>query len=195
MKALRIVLLFTLLIGIVAGPAAAASKEYRFDQEASHLEGAIKYAVVGTYEARFGEFEGTLHFDERRIENSTVELRVHTDSIRSRYPRLDRIVRSPRLLDAAAYPYITFKSRSIRKVPEGYQIDGRVQLHSITKDFTFNFVFEGPYRAGDETYIRANGQWIINRKDFDIIWNRWLDHGGVVVGDNITVDWEILAFN
>lgn len=188
------IILLAILVSVPL-TAHAAVREFRFDQESSHLEGSIKYALIGTYEARFREFGGVLRLDDRDIENSSVALKVSVDSIRSRYPRLDRIVRSERLLDTATYPYIDFKSRSIRRLADGYQVDGRVKLHSITKDLSFRFFFEGPYRAGDDMYVRASGQWQINRKDFDILWNRWLDHGGIVVGDYITVDWEILAFD
>lgn len=192
MKRLRTICLVLLVTAPLT--AEAAVREFRFDQESSHLEGSIKYALIGTYEARFREFGGVLKLDDRDIENSSVELKVSVDSIRSRYPRLDRIVRSDRLLDTATYPTIDFKSRAIRRLADGYQVDGRVRLHNISKDLSFRF-FEGPYRAGDDMYVRARGQWLVNRKDFDIIWSRWLDHGGIVVGDYITVDWEILAFD
>ena len=193
MKRLRTICLVLLVTAPLT--AEAAVREFRFDQESSHLEGSIKYALIGTYEARFREFGGVLKLDDRDIENSSVELKVSVDSIRSRYPRLDRIVRSDRLLDTATYPTIDFKSRAIRRLADGYQVDGRVRLHNISKELSFRFFFEGPYRAGDDMYVRARGQWLVNRKDFDIIWSRWLDHGGIVVGDYITVDWEILAFD
>lgn len=192
MKLLRLAMIGALLL--TGRTAAASVREFHFDEEGSRLEGSIKYALIGTYEARFREFDGVLRLDDSNIENSSVELKVDVGSIRSRYPRLDRIVCSQRLLDAAHYPHIKFKSRSIQRTPDGFRVDGRVELHRITKDLSFRFFFEGPYRAGDDMYVRARGQWVINRKDFEIIWNEWLDHGGVVVGDHITVDWEILAF-
>ena len=39
--------------------------------------------------------------------------------------------------------------------------------------------------------LDLKGTWIINRKDFNIIWNKYLDQGGIVVGDILTVDWGI----
>ena len=41
--------------------------------------------------------------------------------------------------------------------------------------------------------LDLNGSWTINRKDFNIIWNKLLDHGGIIVGDHFTVDWGIKA--
>lgn len=137
MKRLRTICLVLLVTAPLT--AEAAVREFRFDQESSHLEGSIKYALIGTYEARFREFGGVLKLDDRDIENSSVELKVSVDSIRSRYPRLDRIVRSDRLLDTATYPTIDFKSRAIRRLADGYQVDGRVRLHNISKDLSFRF--------------------------------------------------------
>ncbi len=38
------------------------------------------------------------------------------------------------------------------------------------------------------------GRWNINRKDFNIIWNKYLDRGGVLVSDIFTVNWGIRAY-
>lgn len=188
-----ILLVFGLCLATVSD-AQARRSNYYFDGDNSRLKGSIKYTLIGTYRAGFEEFEGTLRYDSKDIEKSSVDLRISTASIKSKYPRLDRIVRSSRLLDAANYPYITFKSTSIRETDQGYYIEGRVKLNDITKDFGFYFDLAGPFREGGEEFLEARGRWVINRKDFEIIWNRWLDHGGIIVGNHITVDWEIQAF-
>ena len=35
---------------------------------------------------------------------------------------------------------------------------------------------------------------VINRKDFEIIWHEIFDKMGILVGNHMTVDWEIAAF-
>lgn len=172
----------------------ARTQNYYFNQEHSFLKGSISYSLIGTYRATFKDFEGVISFDEKNIENSRVEMKIKTASIHSKYPKLDRIVRSKRLLDAEKYPDITFKSTSIKRLKTGYYVEGTVNLHEITKDLSFVFQFEGPLGEGKEESVKARGRWVINRKDFDIIWSSWLDHGGIVVGDEITVVWEITAF-
>ncbi len=182
-----------ILLG-VGSAADARRSNYYFNGDNSRLKGSIKYTLIGTYRAGFEEFEGTVRYDRRNIENSAVDLRISTASIKSKYPTLDRIVRSSRLLDSARYPYISFESTSIKETRQGYYVEGRVTLTDITKDFGFYFDLYGPFREGGEEYLEARGRWVINRKDFEIIWNRWLDHGGVIVGNHITVDWEIRAY-
>jgi len=46
---------------------------------------------------------------------------------------------------------------------------------------------------GRQKYILTSGQWLINRKDFGITWNKLLDKGGIIVGNIITIDWKIVA--
>ncbi|MGE0268277.1 MAG: YceI family protein [Candidatus Omnitrophota bacterium] len=173
----------------------AKTQNYYFTQEHSFLKGEIKYSLIGTYQAAFNDFEGVLILDEQNIENSSVDMKIKTSSIRSKYPALDRIVRSRRLLDAEKYPYMTFKSKSIKRLKSGYFVEGTVNLHDITKDLSFIFYLDGPTVEDKEKLLKARGRWTINRKDFDIIWNRWLDHGGIIVGDNIDVAWEIKAYH
>lgn len=172
----------------------AKRSNYYFNENGSYLKGSIKYTLIGSYKASFEEFEGVLKFDDRDMTKSSVNLKVKTASISSKYPTLDRIVRSSQLLDAGRYPYINFESHSIRRVREGYMVNGTVNLNDIDKDLSFVFDFEGPFIENGEEFVLAKGRWILNRKDFEIIWSRWLDHGGIIVGDEIIVDWEIQAF-
>lgn len=171
----------------------AGTQNYYFNQEQSFLKGSISYSLIGTYQASFKDFEGVLSLDEKNIENSSVDMKIKTASIHSKYPRLDRIVRSERLLDSEKYPYITFKSKSVKRTKNGYYVEGTVNLHDITKDLSFMFYMDEPTVEGKEKFLKARGRWTIDRKDFDIIWNHWLDHGGIIVGDDINVAWEIKA--
>ncbi|MBP9853737.1 MAG: YceI family protein [Candidatus Omnitrophica bacterium] len=188
--------IFIVFLSIIlsAHSAWAKTEKYSFNQEHSSLKGSITYSLIGTYQPEFQEFEGALNFDEENIKNSSVSMKIKTASIHSKYPVLDRIVRSTRLLNAQEYPYITFNSKSIRREKSSYVVSGTVKLRDVTKDFTFVFNFENPAMEGKKKVLKAKGQWTINRKDFDIIWNEWLDHGGIIVGDDINVVWEIKAF-
>lgn len=191
----RTFLISSVIFFLSAQGVLARTQNYYFTQEHSFLKGEIKYSLIGTYQAAFNDFEGVLSFDEKDIENSSVDMKIKTASIRSKYPALDRIVRSKQLLDAEKYPYMTFKSKSIKRLKSGYYVEGTVSLHDITKDLSFIFYLDGPIVEDKEKLLKARGRWTINRKDFDIIWNRWLDHGGIIVGDNIDVAWEIKAFH
>ena len=163
--------------------------EYEMNPEQSSIQASIRYTVLGRYKAQFKEYDSAFYFDQEDIGNSFVEMVFHTALIDSGLARFDRIVRSERLLDAAQYPEITFRSHKIEKRDDDYWVRGELDLHGVKRELKFTFQLE---EQNDGT-IYAAGTWRINRKDFDIRWHPVFDVGGILVGNTITIDWEILA--
>jgi polyisoprenoid-binding protein YceI len=66
-------------------------------------------------------------------------------------------------------------------------------LHGVTKEVVLDV--EGPSQESKDPWgtIRkgASATAKINRKDFGLNWNKALETGGVVVGDEITITLEI----
>lgn len=172
-----------------SGAASGASAAYPFGPAQARLEGSIKYTVIGRYQSAFDRFSGTLQYDPLRRRITSVVLKIAAASIHSRFPKLDRIVRSRRLLDTARYPEIVFIGRDIRPEGAGFRVTGTLQMHGVTQEAGFTFQSIPPEAPGG--VLTARGTWVISRKDFGISWNPVLDHGGILVGNHITVDWEV----
>jgi len=84
----------------------------------------------------------------------------------------------------------------VEKAGEGrLKVIGDLTLRGVTKEVVLDV--EGPTPAIKDMQgnIRVGGQATtkINRKDFGLTWNRAMEAGGVVVGDevDITIDLEI----
>jgi polyisoprenoid-binding protein YceI len=82
--------------------------------------------------------------------------------------------------------------KSYKKTGDTYTAVGDLTLRGVTKEITlvgtFNGVTKDPWgniRAGFE----AEGK--VNRKDFDMVWNKTLDAGGLVVGDEVFIKLNI----
>ncbi len=188
-------IVFNLIFCLVLINQALAAHPYHFDAKSSAIHGAIRYTVIGQYKADFQDFEGSLLFDPQKGMISSVALNINTVSVKSRYPKLDRIVRSRYLLDVAEYPDITFKSKDIIKKNNAYLAKGLLKIHGVEQEISFPFDATVPLKDDQgKDVIRAQGTWIMNRKDFKIIWNKILDHGGIIVSEHITINWEVLAF-
>jgi len=173
---------------------ALAQHEYLIDSGQSDIQGAVRYSVVGRYEAKFEKISGAIYYDPKNTAKSSVDLTIYTNSLKSEYPVLDRAAKSRRLLDVGKYPQMTFKSTRMEPKGKRMMVTGVIEAHGVKQTITFPFDLTGPiYDYGRQKYVKASGQWLINRKDFGITWNKALDKGGVVVGDTITVDWEVIA--
>jgi polyisoprenoid-binding protein YceI len=167
-----------------------ADRIITFGPQETKINGSIKYSVIGRYKAQFGAFQGSITIDERSNNIRSVYLEIEASSIQSDCQWCDQIVRSDKLLAVKKYPKIIFKSTEIISSGENYTVKGTLDVHGVTKDMRFPFAVK--IDAKEKT-LDVEGQWMINRKDFKITWNKLLDQGGVLVGNYFTVDWGIKA--
>jgi polyisoprenoid-binding protein YceI len=151
--------------------------------------------MVTNVRGRFNDFSGTINMDPKNLPKSSVELHIKSTSIDTAVPDRDKHLRSADFFDVEKYPEITFKSESI--APAGkdkYNVTGTLTLHGVSKKVTLPVSFLGqakdPWgstRAGFETATT------LNRKDYGIVWNKAIDNGGVLLGDDVKVEINLEA--
>ena len=103
----------------------------------------------------------------------------------------DKHLRTRRLLRRREVPEITFKSTSIK--PTGkknvYDVTGDFTMHGVTKQITLPVELLG---FGKDPWGNTRAGFTVkttlNRKDYGINWNKALDKGGVLLGDDVEVD-------
>ena len=188
----RICWLIIIFILLLMGGASSgyALNAITFGPKETRINGSIKYSVLGKYLAHFESFTGTIKLDDQSHAIRSVDLAIKASTLRSNCAWCDKIVCSKRLLNTAIYPQIIFKSDTIIKDGKDYRVHGTLSMHGISKAMTFPFVANFVQEHG-RNVLDLKGKWVINRKAFGITWNKLLDHGGVLVGDQITVDWGI----
>ncbi len=189
MKRILLNLFFSIFISGFFTALSFAESQYAFSCDRSKIKGSIKYSLIGKYNSDFKECSGIIIYDDTQKQATSVRLEIKTKSIHSNCEWCDNIVISRQLLDAGKYPSIVFDGKDFKKDTKGYWVKGVIDLHGVKKDLNSQFNLE----KNADGYLSLKGKWILRRKDFNIIWNKVLDHGGVLVGDHITVDWEIRA--
>jgi len=188
----KIFLIFVVLT--VFGSALSFSKEIiNFGPRETRIDGSIPYSLIGQYEAQFKHFKGRIVLDDQAQNVQSVYLEIEARSITSNCSFCDKVVGSPRLLYIKKYPKIIFKSNAIFHDQHGYKVRGVLEMRGVKKEMTFPFKFSRREDGLNGPLIDLQGSWMINRKDFHIIWNKVLDKGGILVGDYLTVDWGIKA--
>jgi len=177
-----------------AAPAAAGPETFNFDRAHSDATFQVRH-FVSKVRGRFGDFEGVVQLDRAKPEASTVEFKIKTASIDTANQQRDEHLRSPDFLDAAKNPEITFKSsKVVAKSANQFDVTGAFTLHGVTKEITLpvSFLgFVGDGRGGEKAGFEINT--VINRKDYGIVWNRNLDAGGTMLGDDVQVSLNIEA--
>lgn len=175
----------------VAEPAvgpAAATGAWVIDKAHSEVGFQVRHLMAKS-RGFFGDFDGAVKIDAARPEASSVAFVVKVASVNTNEPKRDEHLRSADFFDAARFPEIRFVSTSVRPAGENrYAVTGDLTLHGVTKQVTLPITFLGiqkdPWgneKAGFETAVT------LNRKDFGVNWNKALDQGGYILGEDVSV--------
>ena len=174
-----------------AAAAASGPRTLAIDRNHSSIGFRIRH-LVSNVNGRFKDFAGTITYDPAKPENSSVDVTVQAASIDTDTPGRDDDLRSANFFDVAKYPTLTFKSVSVqRKSPTELTLTGDLTMHGVTKRVTVPVEVLGimPYRGGEKAGFSTT--FVVDRKDYDITWNRALDTGGALLGDEVTVSIQL----
>ncbi len=167
--------------------ALAQPAAYKVDPAHSSIVFNVRH-LVSQVEGRFRDFEGTINYDAKNLKNSSVEFSVKADSIFTDNEKRDAHLKNDDFFAVDKYPTLSFKSK--RVVPRGdnkFEVLGTMTIRGVAKEVMVpvQLLGVGPGFQGEVAGFRSD--FTINRKDYGIIWNRNLDKGGSVLGDEVSV--------
>jgi polyisoprenoid-binding protein YceI len=188
---LKMVRNIAFVLAAMALPALAA--DYSIDSAHSAAQFSVRHLMVSNVRGEFSKVAGTVVYDEAKPAATTIEASVDVSTLSTREPQRDTHLKSPDFFDVAKYPSFTFKSTRVRKTAQGLDVNGDLTIHGVTKPVVLHVSgitkeIKDPFgllRRG------ATATTVINRKDFGMIWNKALDGGGVMVGDEVTITLDI----
>jgi polyisoprenoid-binding protein YceI len=179
-------------MSLLAIPANVSATTWEIDPAHSTVEFSIKHMMVSTVKGQFEKVKGTVDLDEKDVTKSTVDVTIDLASVNTHEPKRDGHVKSPDFFDVAKYPTATFKSTKVQKTGKKLKVTGDLTLHGVTKPVVLDV--EGPSPASKTPFgttvrgVHATGK--IDRKDFEIGWNKVLDNGGVLVGNEVNLEFN-----
>jgi polyisoprenoid-binding protein YceI len=177
----------------LAAPVQAA-ETYQFDKAHTTVGFQVRH-IYTNVSGKFTDFTGTIQVDRAKPESSTVDFTIQATSIDTSEPRRDQHLRSADFFDVANNPTITFKSTSIKaNGKDSWLVTGDFTMHGVTKSVVLpvTLLGEGKDPMGNEKMGLETGL-TINRKDYGLNWNKALETGGVLVGEEVKIQIAIEA--
>jgi polyisoprenoid-binding protein YceI len=179
---------------LAAAFSASAADKYSVDGAHSSIEFSVKHMVISNVKGSFDEFDAAIVFDAAKIENSSVEVTIPVSSVNTKNEKRDEHLRSADFFDVATHPNITFKSKKVVKKGDGYVAAGTLTMRGVSKEIELPFVLNGPItNPWGQTVIGVEIEFKLDRQDFGLKWNKTMDNGGVVVGDDIKIEINLEA--
>jgi len=168
---------------------------YKIDPSHSNIGFKVKHMVVASVRGEFDDFSGTIEYDPDNVANCSVSVTIQASSANTKNKERDENLVGEGFLDATKHATITFTSTSVKKTDDGYVATGDLTIRGVTKSVDLAFEVNGPIvNPWGQTIIGVETQRLkINRHDFGVSWNKSLDNGGLVVGDDISIEITVEA--
>lgn len=157
----------------------------------SQIQFKVKHLAITNVNGIFKTFEGTVTRTGEDFDKAMIKVSIASESIDTQNPDRDKHLKSDFLFDTDNYPVIIFEGE-LEKHEEAYVLNGNLTIRDVKRPITLQAKFTGSGKgfAGDERAgFEANGK--MSRKDFDLSWNIAGADGGLVIGDEIKLHFDI----
>jgi polyisoprenoid-binding protein YceI len=178
----------TLALALGLAATASAADTWTIDKAHSEVTFKIKH-LMSKVSGSFNDFDGTITTDFTNLGASGVSFTIQAASIDTKNADRDKHLRSADFFDVEKFPTITFTSSKITTTGnDTFAVTGTFTMHGVSKEVTLPVTFLGaaqdPWgntKAGFEVTTS------LKRSDYGIVWNKALETGGFLLGDEVAV--------
>lgn len=182
------------LIGMVLTcslPNFAATSTWKIDPQHSAAQFSVRHLAISTVRGGFSKVSGVVQFDDQDVAKSTVDVSIDVSTVDTREPARDKDLRSDKFFDVEHFPTMTFKSKKVEQVAAGkLKVTGDLTIRGVTKPVVLDV--DGPTAPVKDPWgnqrAAVNATTKVDRQDFGVKWNATMDNGGVVVGDEVSIN-------
>ncbi len=182
----------TLACAALLQAGAAQGATYTVDQSHTNVGFQVRHLVSKT-KGEFRDFAGTFSYDPKNLAACAASVTAQAASINTNDAKRDEHLRGVDFFDVKKFPTLTFASTSCTPVSaESFTLAGNLTMHGVTKPVSFAVAFNGegkdPWGA---TRAGFTAKTTVNRKDFGLTYNKALDTGGLLIGDDVEITLEL----
>ena len=182
-------------LGLVAAAAVASAETWNIDPAHTTVEFSVRHMMISNVKGQFEKLSGTIAANGNDPNSVQISAVIDAASINTRVEKRDAHLKSAAFLNVDKYPTITFKSTKVE--PDGsnkWKVTGDLTLHGVSKPVVLEVETTAPIKdPSGKTRTGASATTKIDRKDFGVTWNKPMETGGVLVGDEVSIAIEVEA--
>ena len=191
LRAAVVVLVLALLL-----PVSARAETWVIDPAHTVSGFTFRHMMIANVTGVFEVTRGTIEYRPGDPGSVKADITIEAKSVNTRIGRRDDDLRSDNFFSAEKFPTLAFRSRRVQNVrAEGFDLVGDLTIRDVTREVVLRV--DGPTAPIKDPQgnrrVGATASTTINRKDFGIMWNRTIEAGGVVVGDEVKINLEVEA--
>ena len=179
-----------------AKPAAQPGIVWKIDSAHSTADFSVRHLMISNVKGHFSKVSGTVDYDGKDLKSIKIDASIEVASVDTGDNGSDEHLKGADFFDATKFPTMTFKSKKVKSAGKGkFTVTGDLTMKGVTKEVTLDV--EGPNEQIKDmqgnTRFGASATTKLNRKDFGVSFNKTLDNGSTVVGDDVKVSIEVEA--
>ena len=191
-RILRAVTLLLTLVAVTLMPTVSQAG-WQVDAAHSSIGFSVKHMAVSKTRGSFQAFDATFAFEPGKPETWQCTAVIEVKSLTTANEKRDEHLLSPDFFDVATYPSITFESTAVKMDSEAEgTMSGNLTMHGKTLAIELDLEVLGMVNdPWGNTRVGFTLSGKINRKDWGLSWNKVMEGGGLVVGEDVTLTIEI----
>ena len=186
-------IILPLALAIMVLPAIALAGTWNIDPVHSSVGFQVRH-MFSKVNGNFAEYSGTIHSDPDNLQNSSVEVVIAAASVNTNNEKRDGHLQGEDFFWVEKNPEITFKSTKVTRKGDMLMVEGLLTMRGKENPVVLEAEFLG---SGADAWGNNRGGFSattkVDRKEWDITYNKTLDKGGALLGDEVTITLEISA--
>jgi polyisoprenoid-binding protein YceI len=167
-----------------------ATTKWIIDPTHSEIHFKVRHLMVSYVTGSFKQFSAEVETKGQDISTVKVKFTADINSISTNNDQRDAHLRTGDFFDAENHPHLVFESDKLEKTDdENYKLYGRLTMRGNSKKIVLNVEYGGitqdPW-GNTRTGFSVSGK--INRKDFGVSFGMVSETGGVLLGDDVTIN-------
>jgi polyisoprenoid-binding protein YceI len=175
-------------------PLSVLASTWTIDPNHTTMQFKVRHLMISNVKGVFDKFSGTLNLDDQDITKSKVEVLIDTASVNTNIKLRDDDLRSANFFDTAKFPVMTFTATKVERVGnDKLKISGNLTIKGNTHPVVLDVEGLSPEIKDPWGGTRrgASATATIKRHDFGLTWNKTMDNGGAVVGEDVAIQLEV----
>jgi polyisoprenoid-binding protein YceI len=182
----KLLAMMLMVLGTLNGM--AQGTKWAVDKVHSNVKFTVTHMAVSEVDGSFKIFDGTMEHSKADFSDAKVSFTIDVNSISTDNENRDGHLKGDDFFNAAQYPQIKFVSTSMKSMGGNkYQLGGNMTVRDVTKPVVFDVTYGGVVNTGKGKKAGFKAKTTINRFDYNLKWNRAMEAGGLVVGENVDV--------
>ena len=168
---------------LTSPPAAADARRYGIQRETSEVSFKATSRLMNA-DGRFHRIRGEVVVDPRDVATARISLTLEAASIDTGIGLRDTHLRSADFFDVERFPDIMFESVRVEAAGRRATVTGRLTMRGVTQEITV------PVDVTlSEVALVATGELVLNRRDYGINYNSFVNP----IGNEVRVSFTIRA--